>query len=430
MRLALARGAEAIFSVALVLVFFLAILGLLSVSFPAGTGLTDLIGHEETEGLGTGRSSLVFDVYDGRRGNQGRFGNPFIAVLSSVHRTVKDKPADAIAWTEASSGTPLGNRHAIQTFSRASATISFSEPSKLRLGPNSLVVIRNLEEDPRLNKKRASLLVLDGELRGHVAVSGQDAMQVEVETASASSRIGSQKQSKGDVDFKVAVNPDKSSTFSVYEGAAEVSAHGETVLVEENQSVTVVPSQPPAAPRTLPAVPELTSPPDGTVYYYRSQPPRIRFNWTAEGGPEAYRFVLARDPASNDIVHEARLSKAEFTHGNLRQGSYFWRVSSLEGDAEGGASQMGRFQLVEDREPPALEVDFPQGAVTAERLVLKGTTEPGARVFIDSNRVDVSESGNFEYAVKLQRGVNVVIVEAVDLAGNTAYESRLVKAKY
>ena len=39
-------------------------------------------------------------------------------------------------------------------------------------------------------------------------------------------------------------------------------------------------------------------------------------------------------------------------------------------------------------------------------------------------------SGEFEVALALRRGINVVVVEAVDAAGNVAYASELVNAKF
>ena len=61
---------------------------------------------------------------------------------------------------------------------------------------------------------------------------------------------------------------------------------------------------------------------------------------------------------------------------------------------------------------------------------MRGVTEPGARLFVDGRSSVAAADGSFEVAVELQRGVNVVVVEAVDVAGNVSYRSELVNAKY
>ena len=39
-------------------------------------------------------------------------------------------------------------------------------------------------------------------------------------------------------------------------------------------------------------------------------------------------------------------------------------------------------------------------------------------------------TGEFEHVLALQPGINIVVVEAVDRAGNVTYESRLIRATY
>jgi hypothetical protein len=139
---------------------------------------------------------------------------------------------------------------------------------------------------------------------------------------------------------------------------------------------------------------------------------------------------IARDPRFETIVHAADVTDASFVHGNLGEGGYYWRVTSLKDRAQGVPGPAGRFRVVHDESPPPLTVGFPREPVRSDRLVLRGATEPGARVFVVNRPTDVTRTGEFERVVRLERGVNVVVVEAVDAAGNTAYQSQLVHAKY
>ena len=61
---------------------------------------------------------------------------------------------------------------------------------------------------------------------------------------------------------------------------------------------------------------------------------------------------------------------------------------------------------------------------------MRGRTEPGARILVADEDVPVTEGGEFVYWVSLNRGLNVVVIEAWDEAGNTSYSSKTLNAKY
>jgi hypothetical protein len=124
------------------------------------------------------------------------------------------------------------------------------------------------------------------------------------------------------------------------------------------------------------------------------------------------------------------LQKNRFRHGNLKSGSYFWKVSSMADSIEGLFSKTGQFRVVKDQSPPSLKVRFPPKTLYSGRYTLRGKTEPGARVFVGGQRVKTTRSGNFEYNLKLKPGMNVIVVESVDGVDNVAYRSKRVISKY
>ncbi|VAV94839.1 hypothetical protein MNBD_ACTINO02-2281, partial [hydrothermal vent metagenome] len=77
---------------------------------------------------------------------------------------------------------------------------------------------------------------------------------------------------------------------------------------------------------------------------------------------------------------------------------------------------------VRDEEPPRLEITSPDsGAVTSRsHILIKGVTEPGAKVSIGDQRVEVGEEGHWRIEVKLREGRNEIVVVARDAAGNTS----------
>jgi len=343
---------------------------------------------------------------------------------------VKRKRGDQIAWSDAQGGTQLYDRDAVQTFQQSTALLDFGEQSYLNMGENSLVVIKSLTPDVQAPEKKSLILMVDGDLRGRISGAGKEPRQMEITTPRAVALIQSQQQNGGDAEFKVTINPDKSSTITVYQGVADVIAGGKTVRVEENSALMVKLDQSLALTAPLPSRPELNAPADADRFLYRTLSPRIVFSWKGSPGATRYHFVLARDPAFQDVILDEQTARTEFTHGSLKQGTYFWRVSSLVGNYEGPFAVSRQVHLEQKRTLPLLAVDFPPNKVTRRSCEFTGQTEPGVRVFINGKEVVTTAEGEFRHALVLERGINIIVVEAVDAVGNVSYRSSRVHGKF
>ena len=434
-RYVVSRSAEVLFAVGLVLGFFLVFMGLLSLSFPQGTSLGDLM--RSGDFVDEARSQLGdrFDVGQTKRPG----GVPFIASLTNVHRSVKDKPSNAIAWKNARAGMKLGQYHAVQTFERSRATITFTESSALTLNENSLIILKSTDSDPSSDTRRASLIVLDGELRGTIAITDGDRLSVEIEAATEAALIKTIASPGSPAEFTVRVNEDKTSTFSVLSGQAEITSKRGSMVIEMNQAVTVGESGDLGPVVTLPPSPSLQFPSDGTRRRIRSSRARLNFRWSSKtevdasdagGGKTTWIVSVARDRKFRDIVHRQVVEKPEATFGNFKSGIYHWRVRMRRGTLQGPASRTQSFRIVRDRVEPELAVEFPSGIVRANSVTLSGTVEPGTRVIVADQEAEVGESGEFSHLVPLERGANIIVVEAIDDAGNVAYRSHVINARY
>ncbi len=174
----------------------------------------------------------------------------------------------------------------------------------------------------------------------------------------------------------------------------------------------------------------MTAPGLDAAFVYRDLPPKVRFAWRKGADATGYHLVLARDRYFRDIVTDETVPQNRFRHGNLKSGTYFWKVSSLSDSVEGLFSKTGRFRVVNDQSPPVLKVRFPPKTVYSGRFTLRGKTDPGARVFVGGQRVKTTPSGNFKYHLKLKPGLNEIVVEAVDAVDNVAYRSKRVISTY
>ena len=342
------RFLEAVAAIALVLASFGILLFVLQSLFPTGTSIRGIFDRGLASRQEDRRKHTGWDrppIWDGEEEGEENFS----AILFRVRNTVKARRAGAIAWTSAVEGMQLYHQDAVQTFSQSTALVSLNSKNYLEMKENTLVILKGFRKDRLSRKQRSLMLMVDGLLTGRLAGSGDEAMDVDVATPASMTRIHRDKSGKAPTDFSVAVNPDKSSSVVVYDGVAEVTAEGKTVLVKAHHGVTVPLGQSPPVPVPLPPAPVMQSPNDGDRYDYRDLPPRIRFAWNAAGGADRYRVVLARDPGFQDVVAEEEVGNTWFHHGNLIQGDYYWRVSGLAGLLEGSRVplRLGRALVVE-----------------------------------------------------------------------------------
>ncbi|UCD80502.1 MAG: YbaY family lipoprotein [Desulfobacterales bacterium] len=425
------RIIEGIVAILLVLLFFSVILSLLNALFPSGTSLREIIVRQKSAGSVDAfkQNSREFELSYSSEGSDSGSSEDSAAVLSWTRNTVKSKRAAEIAWEAAKVGNLLYDRDAVQTFSRSAAEIQFDENNTLSMGPNSLMIIKRLTHDPSLREKRSFMVLVDGELRGMLAQSGQESVYLEIDTPGAKLRTQSGPGDSAPVDFKLSVNPDKSSTIAVYQGSAKITAQGQTVTVNANQSTVVALNQAPLDPRDLPDTVQLKSPLSTSRFYYRDLPPKIQFAWQTQPNATGYHFVLARDSFFHDIITDDHFSESQFSHGNLKEGIYFWKVSAMQETIEGLFSENRRFRVEQDQTAPELSVHFPPRTIYNELYTLRGKTEPGARVFVGGKRIKTSQTGKFEYQLKLSLGINVIVVEAYDAVNNVAYRSQRVNRK-
>jgi hypothetical protein len=417
-----ARVAEALLALAIMLVFFLGFLGIVGFSLPQGSSLRDLMLQPQLA-QEPAATRLELNLAADRPRSE-----PFAARLTSVQRTVKNRPSGSVAWKAAESGMSLGDRHSVQTYSRSGAEIAFGDGNVVTLDENSLIVVRRMQQDQRTSRKEASMLVLDGLLRGRTSEQAETSMPLELVTPGGAALV--LPPGAAGSDYGVKVNPDNSATFTLYAGTGEVRSGGHAVLLGPNQALTVVGAEPPGVPLPLPSPPELLSPGHAAALAFRSAPPRVPFRWRAQDGADAYRIEIALERSFEDPLVVQRLDAPEFVHGNLGAGRYFWRVAALAGWIEGRPTPAQELTMVLDADPPVLSVTFPDDPVQGDRLRLDGTAEPGAEVFVGGAAVRTGTGGEFSHEVPLERGVNVVVVEAVDTAGNIAHRSRLILARF
>ncbi len=381
---------------------------------------------------GSGLSDLYSKIVRGARDPQGRattIAEPEregpAAVLKQISRSVKDRPADSVAWQASRVGMQLDDRHAIQTLARSGAVVAIGERDEVRLRENSLVVFQYAEREAKAGRSRTSIVLLGGGVEGRLGAGGATALGIVAGGAETELRaIG-----RTPADFRVTANTDQSSTLTVLSGKAEVEVGGQSVKLAPDESVTVSGAHLVGEPVRIPDAPQLLEPADREVVYFSTAIPRVALTWAASPGAESYQLTVARDAAFGDLVFEQKLATTSFVHGNLTPGQYHWKVQAFAGHRESRTGNVRTLEIVRDADAPSLEVQIPE-SIDAEQLTVRGVTEPGAEVLVGQESVRTSPQGGFEVVIMLKRGVNLVVVEAIDGAGNSSYRSQYVEARF
>jgi mannose-6-phosphate isomerase-like protein (cupin superfamily) len=293
------------------------------------------------------------------------------------------------------------------------------------MGENSLIIISRNEKEAGKNEKRSLLVMVDGQLQGKLSQHDKERRNMEISTPAAVIRVPAGGKDLSSAEFKVSINEDRSSTFTILKGSAEVVAQGQSVLVNANQTTTVGLNEPPPVPRELTPEVTLIDPINDQVIYYRDIPPRVRFSWRALPDEREYHILVSKDRDFSTPVVDEWVMDHFFVHGNLKEGDYFCKV----GLRKKGACETRQIHMVRITKAPAIQLEAIPLVVRADRYVIKGTTDPHVRVIIEGKEVGTDGAGRFEYTLRLQQGVNSVVVEAVDKAGNTSFRVVRVFAK-
>ena len=344
------------------------------------------------------------------------------AQLITVEGDVKFQKGAAGEWKEADARTALMNGDWVKTGDRASAELIFSSGTLYTVGPNALLEIFSAV-NPATARKTNTVKMRVGSVEiattTDVSTVRTPVTQVVVESQSTA-QVGVSEKQTSIVSMRGAasVAPEKG-------GAAIRLATGDRV------SSTAEGTLSPVKKLTMP--PALMSPGDNQVFQL-SPELTVEMIWQAQAGATAYVLQVSRSRLFSTQEINKKMQKTSATAEVTSEGSFYWRVASVGPDGDVGPfSPFRRFRVsgggkvaVSDRTPPMLRMKAPFH-VGGQYYTIAGVTESGATVFINDEEVDVASGGTFQKLVAFDRvGRNVVVIKAVDPAGNQKVESQLV----
>ena len=353
-----------------------------------------------------------------------------IADIIYMRNNVRARKRGESEWLKAILKMRLFSEDGVRTLSGSQARIKFIKGEIVRLGENSLIILRP-------EKKEETVELLSGELR---------ASEAKVLTASA---VIEPQISPTLVkpDFKAKIKEDKTTLVSVYKGKVDLIAQGERVTIPEGfmsqAKLNYVPEKPIALPpppdlgraeeelAKEPTAPELPEE-EKLEEKINLEESLAELDFSEKKrrlGIKYLHLQLASDPEFNDILEDKKLESIEgYQRSRLPDGKYFWRISYIyEGEFESEYSLVRSFLV--HTIPPGLEVSSPrEGEKIGDEFVkVRGRAEKDCRVIVNDKPVYVDEKGDFVAVVYLSLGKNVITVQSQDKYGTLAIVKREVE---
>lgn len=346
---------------------------------------------------------------------------PAAATLVVAVGDVRAREAAAAAWAVAHAGLSLRPLDAVQTMAAASAGIRFTDDGTVvTLGPGTTLEI------PVQRPAEVRMRHVSGHMVARLPADAEPGRRVELDLPPGMLVLesGDAEHGAGEagIEARVDVSPE-STEIAMLRGRGQLATRsGRRVTIERSRFVRFDRDGAMVDGALLAAVTLAEPHPDETVHTREL----VAFSWREVTGATSYRLqAAAADGAVVETTVAAPVLQASLA---LPSGTYVWRVEAL---ADGGATEEPGHRTVTvdvDREPPALMISSPApGASTRDpEIVVRGRTEPTARVEVEGRAVPVRGDGSFETRVAVPRGLANLVVRVTDTLGNTRASSRTV----
>jgi hypothetical protein len=347
------------------------------------------------------------------------------AQFLTVEGDVKYQKGAAGDWKDADARTALVNGDWVKTGDRASAELIFASGTLYTVGANALLEIYSAVTPGATSKTNAVQMRV-----GSVEVATTGELST-VRTPGTQVVVESQSVTQVGVDRKAGTSVINT------RGAASVAPEkgGTAIRLTTGEKVSASPAGALSPVKKLTMPPALLSPGDNQVFQLTADL-TVQMMWQTQPGAPAYVLQVSRSRLFSTQEINKRMEKTSAVAGVTQEGSFYWRVASVGPDGDVGPfSPYRRFRVAgggkssaegQDRAAPPLRMKAPFH-VGGQYFTIAGTTESGATVFINDEEVDVESNGTFQKLVAFEKvGRNVVVIKAVDSAGNQKVESQVV----
>jgi LysM repeat protein len=266
------------------------------------------------------------------------------AQVIAVSRRVEEKPVTS-EWRPTREGNLLREKEGLRTGRASSSTLAFDDGSRLDLGEDSLVFLREATTTVSGLKKQ-SLEILDGQAdlksretrnkrRSDIRVLVGETVLRPIAGASGHGSARARRESEGGAQVMV------------FGGSSQVEAQGVTVPVPEGMGTRVPKGAAPARPERLLPSPRGLEPPDGARLSFGNPV----LSWNPVKSAAAYTVEICTDVECRSLsLRATALATPRFEVPALERGMYRWRVLAQSASGlDGYTSEPTSLEILDDR---------------------------------------------------------------------------------
>jgi hypothetical protein len=342
--------------------------------------------------------------------------------ISHMEGDVRVKRAGEFNWESADRKTLLRIGDQVKTAGSGSVQLIYFDGTLTTINPGSLLEIRELAEDPTTKVRHVSEKLNWGEVLASTQKTNVDGSFHEVATGKVSAR------SEAAGEFRVASDKEsQASAIDVFRGRLQISSGGRVERLDSGERIRADASGQFQAKEVLPAVPRLIAPADQKIFVHENpSQASTMLAWEKASGVARYHLVISDRLLFTVALYDADRAETSVQIDGLLPGEYYWKVASvMPSGVRGPYSEPWRFRVTsqslhdkEDTTPPILEIT--ESVQSGPMLILNGRTEAGAHLWVDNEKVDVTDDGTFYAVIRLRKeGVNDVLLQAQDASGNS-----------
>ena len=350
------------------------------------------------------------------------------ALFESVQGNVKTRGVGGLEWKTADARTALRKSDLVRTYPSSSAEIKFFDETRVTVRPDSLITIEETSRDPNSTSSKVAWKVTSGEINYETAQKGPGSTEAVTPT------------------FRLALESNSAGTMRVGEGGLTAVAQlagaasletktGEKIRLSANEGIRVDASGKAGAKQVLPDAPTAESPGSSGLLTLAEGAPVV-LSWSPSGGASAYRLVVEGrngDSGPGVVLDRDGIKDTSATVPAITTGDFSFRVAGLTKDGVQGKFSSAVSFKVARTAPVRTEAAAPAPLLVIQSfeardnvLRLAGKTEPGARLTVNGDPVNVQPDGSFSEFVTLARkqGEQRVVIRSTSRSGGIAEETR------
>jgi hypothetical protein len=355
------------------------------------------------------------------------------ARFTSIEGNIKVKVVGSVEWITADKALGLNKGDRVKTGPGSTAEITFFDGTLVHVRPDSIIMIEETSENPATKERRVAWNISSGEVFFNTSSKNTEGSRADITTPLT--RLGVTNEAKGNVK----VDDSGAGDIRIFSAAKPVQIEtkgGEKLTLAGNESIRVDVDGKAEAKMALPATPVLQAPPNQTdISYPDPQHATTLLAWRSVPGAAAYHFQIDYSASFNRPIKDMPAWKDNSLElRGLDVGRYYWRVAAVDKqNVEGSFSDFSRFSVARPlgnsvAGPPLTIESF---ELRTNILQVKGRTEPGATVSVNSQPLDVQADGSFNEFISLDKaGTQDVVVRAVGVNGGISTQHKTVTVAY